>query len=99
MGNGRSINLWLFNWCYQFPLYNLIPHDRRKALNLEAKVSDIISNSSWNFDSLANVLPAEALQVIQTIHISYFLSEDYFVWGPTGNETLCIKSAANLFKS
>lgn len=60
VGNGSSINLWTFNWCYPFPLFKFVPDSQKHLLNLSQTVDTIISNNNWNPDAIAPFLPHEA---------------------------------------
>lgn len=48
VGFGSPINLWTFNWCFPFPLFNLVLAHQKHLLDLSLTVDKIISDNNWD---------------------------------------------------
>lgn len=80
VGNGSSINLWTFNWCYPFPLFKFVPHSQKHLLNLSQTVDTIISNNNWNPDAIAPFLPHDVITHISSLPLPIEARNDEFIW-------------------
>lgn len=69
MGNGKSILFWYFNWLFPFPLYNLVPENKRDQLDGSLTVDHFFDNGYWLYQKLAEILPEDLVKRIVSIHL------------------------------
>lgn len=89
-------NFWLFNWCFPFPLRNLVPLHLQSQLNLNTTVDQFICNGTQNLTYVQHLLDRETIDTILLVPLPVFEKADEFVWGGTGSGKFFIKSAVEL---
>lgn len=93
------MNFQTFNWCYHFPLYNLILDHHKPLLDLSLTVANAITNNAWNLSTIAPFQPTDAINHIQSMPLPLITHSDEFIWGPTGHDKFIIKLATELENS
>lgn len=86
-------NFWTFNWLFSCPLYNLVPDDQKSSIDWNLTVDKFISNVSWNREKLSDYLPWVLVRKVLAIPLPIENKYDTFIWGPSPNGTLTVKSA------
>ncbi|KAF7836001.1 putative ribonuclease H protein At1g65750 family [Senna tora] len=65
--NGRDTNFWLDNWIGGKPLIETLDLDAADDINTNLRVSDFIRDSTWQLDSVRNIIPVDMLNLIRGV--------------------------------
>ena len=93
VGNGRSINLWLDNWCTNDSLVNMLHITDLSCINTSLQVSHFISPSQeWDIVKLNSIIGLDQLQLILGTPLPSHPLPNSVCWGLFGNGEFSTKT-------
>ncbi|KAK4258076.1 hypothetical protein QN277_007576 [Acacia crassicarpa] len=98
VGTGQSIRIWGDNWVpgVSFPDK---PPNCEEFIVEHGKVSDLISNGSWNLSPIAPFIAEDVKDAIYAIPISDNGLEDKLIWTHSSNGAYTVKAGYQVEKS